>query len=53
MTIFNTNHDNRIYDLELNGDGSEGSVKLQNNKLYFNARGEGDDMVINRISVLL
>ncbi|AYV94399.1 Tail fiber protein [Fusobacterium necrophorum subsp. funduliforme] len=53
MTIFNTNRDGRIYDLELGGDGSEGSVKIKNNELYLNGRGEGSDMVIHRISVLI
>ncbi|WP_394290221.1 hypothetical protein, partial [Fusobacterium necrophorum] len=51
-SIFNTNRENKIYDLELT-EGSEGSVKIQKNKLYFNGRGEGNDMVINRVSVLL
>ncbi|XGU47232.1 hypothetical protein ACEXAJ_00290 [Fusobacterium necrophorum subsp. funduliforme] len=53
MTIFNTNRDDRIYDLELGGDGSEGSIKIKNNELYLNGRGVGADMVIHRISVLL
>ena len=53
MTIFNTNRGDRIYDLELGGDGSEGSIKIKNNELYLNGRGEGADMVIHRISVLI
>ncbi|KDE74789.1 hypothetical protein FUSO7_01075 [Fusobacterium necrophorum BFTR-2] len=53
MTIFNTNRDDRIYDLELGGDGSEGSIKIKNNELYLNGRGVGADMVIHRISVLI
>ncbi|CAL7904488.1 hypothetical protein FUSNEC_GEN_288_01715 [Fusobacterium necrophorum subsp. funduliforme] len=53
MTIFNTNRDDRIYDLELGGDGSEGSIKIKNNELYLNGRDVGADMVIHRISVLL
>lgn len=52
-TIFNTNRANRIYDLELAEDGTEGSVTIKYNELHFNGRGAGSDMVIHRISVLI
>lgn len=52
-TIFNTNRANRIYDLELAEDGTEGSVTIKYNELHFNGRGAGSDAVIHRISVLI
>ena len=52
-TIFNTGRSNKKYDLELGGDGSEGSIVVNYNEIYLNGRGEGSDMVIQRISVLI
>ncbi|WP_261787895.1 hypothetical protein [Fusobacterium necrophorum] len=52
-TIFNTGRSNKKYDLELGSDGSEGSIVVNYNEIYLNGRGEGSDMVIHRISVLI